>query len=68
MRPTQVSSSHAVPGAKPVLAKLTAVYAERKITVPKNLSREFSFLVFSLVADLSGGGSEGRIGCSQSWL
>lgn len=68
MRPTQASNSHVVPGAKPVLAKLTAVFAERKVTVPKNLSRESSFLVFSLVADLSGGSFEGRIGCSQSWL
>lgn len=68
MRPAQASNSHVVPGAKPVLARLTAVYVKRKVTVPKNLSRESSFLVFSLVADLSGGSSEGRIGYRQSWL
>lgn len=68
MRPTQIPNSHAVPGAKPGLAKLTAVCAGRKVAVPKNLSRESSFLVFSLVADLSAGSSEGEDRVQQSWL
>lgn len=62
MRPAQASNSHVVPGAKPVLARLTAVYVKRKVTVPKNLSRESSFLVFSLVAVLKGGSGADKAG------
>lgn len=48
---TRASDSNAVPGARPVLAELTAVCEGREVTAPKHLSRESTFLVFSVVAD-----------------